>query len=205
MKGCPIPDGLFFIKNRFGVITFWLFSILMVISSREKKLTGKGNHGFALFLISENTTGYVQKNSHHTYDYFTKVIDQDGRVFTVYTDSESLQEEMMAIAPEDRKQIRRIVRDIKVLMRNEMPPGFTLKDLIPTVCSILMIYKYRQPIRVLAERFINPVLKDFFIKGLDWGEMCSAFLLWTLALMGSKKAGYPIGGSLNFIQSIIDR
>lgn len=149
--------------------------------------------------------GAVQGKQMVTYDYFTKVIDQDGRVFTVYTDPERLQEEMMAIAPEDRKQIRRIVRDIKVLMRNEMPPEFTLKDLIPTVRNILMIYKYRQPIRVLAERFSNPVLKDFFIKGLDWGEMCSAFLLWTLALMGSKKAGYPIGGSLDFIQSVESR
>ncbi len=149
--------------------------------------------------------GAVQGKKMVTYDYFTKVIDKAGRTFTVFTDPARLREEMMAIAPEDKKQINRIVRDIKVLMNNEMPPEFTLKDIFPAIRSILMIYKYRQPIRELAEKFTNPVLKNFFIKGLDWGEMCSAFLLWTLALMGNKKAGYPIGGSLEFIESIVQR
>ncbi len=149
--------------------------------------------------------GAVQGKKMVTYDYFTKVIDKAGRTFTVYTDPDRLCKEMMRIAPEDKKQINKIVRDIKVLMNNEMPPEFTLKGIVPAIRSILMIYKYRQPIRELAEKFTNPILKNFFVKGLDWGEMCSAFLLWTLALMGNNKAGYPIGGSLEFIESIVKR
>jgi len=149
--------------------------------------------------------GAVQGKKMVTYDYFTKVIDEAGRTFTVYTDPDRLRAEMLAIAPEDRKKIDRIVRDIKVLMRNELPPEFNLRNIVPSIRSILMIYKYRQPIRELAEKFSNPVLKNFFIKGLDWGEMCSAFLLWTLAMMANKKAGYPIGGSLAFIESIVQR
>ncbi|MFC2102767.1 phytoene desaturase family protein [Bacteroidota bacterium] len=149
--------------------------------------------------------GAVQGRKMVPIEYFTKVIDKAGRSFTVYTDPDKLREEMLAIAPEDKKLINRIARDIKVLMRNEMPVNFTLKQLIPAVRSILMIYKYRMSIGELAEKFTNPLLKNFFIKGLDWGEMCSGFLLWTLALMGSKKAAYPIGGSLEFIESIVKR
>jgi len=149
--------------------------------------------------------GAVQGKEMIRYDYFTKVIDESGRHFTVYTDPEKLREEMLSVAPEDRKQINRIARDIKILMRYELPTEFNLKNLIPAIRSILMIYKYRQPIRELAEKFKNPVLKNFFIKGLDWGEMCSAFLLWTLALMANGRAGYPIGGSLAFIESIVQR
>ncbi|MFH1160150.1 MAG: NAD(P)/FAD-dependent oxidoreductase [bacterium] len=149
--------------------------------------------------------GAIQGKKMLTYDFFTKVIDASGRMFTVYTNPDQFGQEMLAIAPEDKKQIYRIVRDIKKLMRNELPPEFTLKNLIPAIRSIRMIYKYRQPISKLAEKFTNPVLREFFIKGLDWGEMCSAFLLLTLAMMANRRAGYPVGGSLELIQSIVER
>ncbi|MBC8456982.1 MAG: NAD(P)/FAD-dependent oxidoreductase [Deltaproteobacteria bacterium] len=149
--------------------------------------------------------GAVQGKKMVTYDFFTRVVDEADRSFTVYTDPDRFGEEMLAIAPEDKKQIKRIVRDIKILMKNEMPPEISLKGIWPTLRSIWMIYKYRKPIRELAGKFTNPVLREFFINGLDWGETCSAFLLWTLALMATKKAGYPIGGSLEFIKSIGNR
>ncbi|TSA24677.1 MAG: NAD(P)/FAD-dependent oxidoreductase [Bacteroidetes bacterium] len=164
-----------------------------------------GSHPSSSYYALWEEIGAVQGKKMVTYDYFTKVIDEAGRTFTVYTDPDRFREEMLTIAPEDKKQIKRIVKDIKVLMKNEMPPEFTFRDMIPALRSILMIYKYRQPIRELAEKFTNPVLREFFINGLDWGETCSAFLLWTLALMASKKAGYPVGGSLEFVEPIVGR
>ncbi|MFH1937748.1 MAG: NAD(P)/FAD-dependent oxidoreductase, partial [Bacteroidota bacterium] len=149
--------------------------------------------------------GAVQGKKMITFDYVTRVTDETGRTFTVYTDPDRFGEEMLAVSPEDKKQIRRIVRDIKRFMKNELPPEITIKNVLPAIRTIWMIYKYRQPIRELAGKFTNPVLREFFINGLDWGETCSAFLLWTLALMANKQAGYPLGGSLDFIESIVER
>jgi phytoene dehydrogenase-like protein len=149
--------------------------------------------------------GAVQGKHILDYDYFIKVADGSGKLFTVYTDPDRFAQEMLAIAPEDRRQILRITRDIRRLMRSELPAEFTWKNLVPAIRAIRIIYKYRQPITDLAGKFRNPALQYFFKNGLDWGELCSAFLLWTLAQMSTRRAGYPIGGSLDLIRSIVDR
>jgi phytoene dehydrogenase-like protein len=149
--------------------------------------------------------GAVQGKQFINYPYFTVVKDGAGNTFTVYTDPGRLREEMLRLAPGDRKLIDRITRDIRTIQKNEMPPVLSFRHIIPVIQSVRMIMKYKEPVRELAGRFKSPVLRDLFMQGLDWGEMCSAFLLWTLALMGAGKAGYPVGGSKGFIGGILER
>ena len=149
--------------------------------------------------------GAVQGKTFIRYSYYSVSVDEEGRTFTVYTDPVKLREEMIRIAPEDWRQIDRIIRDIRIMMNNEMPPELSFRKIIPLLKNILLIYKYRKSIRDLASGFSNHVLRNLFILALDWGEMCSAFVLWTLAHLATGMSGYPIGGSRSFIDSIVKR
>jgi phytoene dehydrogenase-like protein len=90
-------------------------------------------------------------------------------------------------------------------MKFEMPIGITFSTIYPTLRILRMFYKYRNPVANLASKFKNPVLRELFLMVFDWGPMCAAFPLWTLALMAQGNGGYPIGGSLAFIGSIEKR
>ena len=90
-------------------------------------------------------------------------------------------------------------------MKYGLPVEMKLSNLYPTIRSLLLLYKYRNPVEDLCTGFSNPVLRNLFRIAFDWGTMCSSFMLWTLALMARKEAGYPMGGSIPFITSVEDR
>jgi len=146
--------------------------------------------------------GAIRGKEFYNYEYYGQARDAEGNRFFAYADPDKLREHMLSIAPEDKKQIDRIVRDIKVFMKYEMPVEFSFSKTYPTLRILLMFYKYRNPIADLASKFKNPVLRNLFQMVFDWGPMCSAFPLWSLALMAQGNAGYPIGGSLPLIESI---
>jgi phytoene dehydrogenase-like protein len=149
--------------------------------------------------------GAVQGKTMIPYDVYSVVTDESGNRFTIYTNPDKLREEMLRLGPEDRKAIDRIIHDIKVMMKYEMPPGVSLRKIYPMIRNILLLMKYREPVPELGSRFKNPVLRELFIEGLNWGAMCSGFLLWMLAAMGNGKAAYPLGGSAGFIRSVVER
>jgi phytoene dehydrogenase-like protein len=129
-------------------------------------------------------------------------MDEMGNRFTAYCDPERLRKEMLSIAPEDKGTIDRIISDIKKFMRYGLPLEVTFSNLYPTIRSIILLYKYRHTVEQLTDKFKNPVLKNLFRLALDWGPMCSSFLLWTLALMATGNGAYPMGGSLPLIESV---
>jgi phytoene dehydrogenase-like protein len=112
---------------------------------------------------------------------------------------------MTKLAPEDKKKIDRFIRDLRKFIKNDMPVEFRMAKLFPTLRALMLFYKYREPVRVLAAKFKNPVLRDLFVKTFDWGDMCSAFVLWTMALFAKGHGGYPMGGSLPLIGAVEKR
>ena len=146
--------------------------------------------------------GAIQGKTFHNYDYYSQSMDEMGNRFTAYCDPERLRKEMLSIAPEDKGAIDRIISDINKFMRYGLPLEVTFSNLYPTIRSIILLYKYRHTVEQLTDKFKNPVLKNLFRLALDWGPMCSSFLLWTLALMATGNGGYPMGGSLPLIESV---
>lgn len=149
--------------------------------------------------------GAVEGKRFHNYDFYSHAIDTEGRRFVAYCDPERLRQEMLSIAPEDKKAIDEIIEDIKKFMRYGLPLEFKISNLYPALRALLLLYKYREPVAKLAEKFSNPTLKHLFLLGLDWGPMCSSFLLWTISLLANKNGGYPMGGSLPLIESVEKR
>lgn len=148
--------------------------------------------------------GAVQDMDFHYYEYFTRYTDLEGNEFIAYGDPDRLRDHLISIAPEDARLIRRFTADIKTIMKQDMPVDFNLKAARKALPSLLMMIKYRMPLSKFAAKFRNPLLRKLFIDALDWHDMPAAFIFWTMALMGAKKAGYPIGGSRGLIRSVVD-
>ncbi len=149
--------------------------------------------------------GGVQGKEFYYYDYFTKVRDGNGKIITFYTDPDRLEQELLSHYPEDRRMIRKIIHTIRVLMRIEMPVEFNagmLKDL-PQI--IYHFFKFRKSPSDIAKRFRNPAFREVFTNAFEWHGMSLVFNLWAMSLMAIRNGGYPIGGSSEFIRTIVER
>ncbi len=163
--------------------------------------------------------GAVQGRTIIDHDVFMAVEDMDGKRFTIYEDADRLEKEMLRVAPEDAKAIKRFISDIKTFSKmpsappDEKPgakkPGLlaSLPGFMGFLPAIMVIIKYGFiNIRQLAKKFKNQSL-SFGISQVFGGmeEFSALGLLGTLAWMHNKNAGYPIGGSFEFAKSIEKR
>ena len=139
--------------------------------------------------------GALQDKQFISYAYLNHALDEEGNRFIAYTDPDKLREHMLSFSPEDESLITEITDDIRAMMDLEIPDP----ALMP------FFGKYSMTTSELSMRFMNPILRKLFQYAFDWQGMSVAFNLWTLSLMGSEKAGYPVGGSKPFARSIEER
>ncbi len=166
-------------------------------------LTGSAP-GSSLYPIWEEL-GIVQERKFIDPEYFGITLDETGGRFTAWTDPDKLAEEMLRIGPEDEKFIRKFVSGIKRLMKVEMPMDSGLAALLKFLPALGTYNKYSVPVSSLAERITNPRLREFFRNTFDWHDQSAIFLMFMLAYMGKKSAGYPIGGSVPVVRAMEQR
>jgi phytoene dehydrogenase-like protein len=163
--------------------------------------------------------GAVQGKMIIDHDVFMIVEDKDGRRFTVYEDADRLEKEMLRLAPEDEITVKEFISTIKMFA--EIPAGRpdkqagdkksgmigNMKKFIGFIPVIIKMIKYgSMNVEQLTKRFKNSFLS--FALGEIFGgiqEFSAIGLMFTLAWMHGRNAGYPIGGSLEFIRSIEER
>lgn len=134
---------------------------------------------------------------------FTHIGLSNGDALSLYSDIARLEDELHRIGPEDRAAIRRFCGDLRRLARFNDPvlaerhglPGRlanTLRNAIPT---ITLIRHATTTIDGFAKRLRSPLLAEAFRAGIpaDWSLVS---LSLGLAMQHTKRAGYPIGGSL---------
>jgi phytoene dehydrogenase-like protein len=148
--------------------------------------------------------GAIQGKQFFNWDYHSKFMLDDGRILTFYTDPDKLEKELISLAPEDTKAIKELIGDMRKFMKHEIPPDIKISDIFKLLSTIRLVYKYRLTGKELSEKFTNPSVKKL-IANLDWHGMMVAFTLWGISLMASGNGGYPLGGSLGFIQSVLNR
>jgi phytoene dehydrogenase-like protein len=149
--------------------------------------------------------GIVQDKQFVNHTCFNHALNERGDRFISFTNPDKLREHMLSFSNEDEPLITMITNDIKKLMNMDIPIEVGIRDLITLYPMIRMFKKYSMPVSELAARFRNQVLRNLFVYALDWHDQSAILLLWTLALMGSGNAGYPIGGSLPLSQSLAER
>jgi phytoene dehydrogenase-like protein len=163
--------------------------------------------------------GAVQGKEIINHEIFMSMDNKEGKRFNFYEDMDRLEKEMIKIAPGDTTVIKKLVGDIKLL--SEMPsgppekkpgekgPGFfkSFAGFVGFLPTLFKIIGYgRITVAQLTKKFRSPLLRQY-IKEVFYGldDFTSLALIFTLAWMHSKNAGYPIGGSLEFAKSIEER
>jgi len=143
---------------------------------------------------------------------FLRVEAPDGRTVILYTDVERLERHLLELSPRDRKPITDLTRAIRQLSGFDMPteqaPELrTLRDRVRGLPALLRVaplfIKYQKTtLAQFANRFSDPLLREAFGSFYNLDGFPFLAMAFTLAWMNAKNAGYPIGGSLDFAQSV---
>ena len=138
------------------------------------------------------------------------------KVFHLYTDLERLSEYLTTIAPEDSSQIKKLIRSIRKIQNFEIPPlietypgHYSFSQKLGMIRHLpLLFFMLRNRYRTnfsIAEKFTNPFLKEAFRLLYDGDEYSLLITTIPLAFSDLKGAGYPVGGSLQFVRKIEEK
>ena len=132
----------------------------------------------------------------------------DGTKLSLCKDVEALERDMLAISPEDKKEIKGFVRAMRSLQRLQ---GMSGKDCERasnaweklTALPDLLKY-YHCSVKDLADRFKHPVLKEFFLSFM-LGHFSSLALIMVFSTFTSKNGGIPQGSSCAMADRMVER
>jgi phytoene dehydrogenase-like protein len=150
-------------------------------------------------------TGIIRNMKIIDHEEYMRLEDRNGRTLVFYTDIDKLEKHLLELSPQDEKPIRELIDGVRICIPFEMTSkhdslltkagkqfrtglnfvknGKKMQQWMKTTCSEFS-QKFRDPLIRMA---INEMwLPDFSI----------FFMLFTLAYLHTKNAGYPIGGSL---------
>ncbi len=169
------------------------------------------NPGTGFYRIWEEL-GAVQGRRMVNQEEYTRFEGENGKVFSVYTDIDRLEQHMKELAPEDEKVIEETIKAARKCIRFEIPvekarelytPVDYLK-MMPKMFPILRFMSKWGKISTmdLAKRVKNPLLRQFLLTYAELPDYSMIVLLMALAWHHQKQAGYAVGGSLEFAQAI---
>ena len=136
----------------------------------------------------------------------------DGVRACLYRDIEKLRAHLIALSPEDRKEINKLCADVKKFTKMEMPvmdlPNLKAKS--PAKFPLSMLFamipamprmKYYQSMTTqeYSEKFKSPLIRKL-ICNMIGDSFNAAGVLFTIATLSSGDGGYPVGGSIAMAQ-----
>ena len=158
--------------------------------------------------------GALEEKTIVDFDEYVRFEGADGRTFIVYTNIEKLERHMKDLAPEDVFVIDEFIAAVRKCARSEPPLGkapevMGLFDLLKMIVSnfglLRLLWKWNKvSLRDFGNRFKNKLIREAFPR-MFRPDFPMTFMLMTFAWMHNRAAGYPIGGSLPFAQSIEKR
>ncbi len=130
--------------------------------------------------------------------------EEGGKAVTFYTDADKLEKHLLEIAPEDKKEIRKLCAAVRALGDFSMPidkpmdmmtMGDGLRFAAENIGGIMKMSGYNKiTMRELADRFKNPLLKNAILASIP-GDYTAVAILSTLGGMNAGDCGFPEGGS----------
>jgi phytoene dehydrogenase-like protein len=141
---------------------------------------------------------------------YVRVQSAGGESLAIYSDINRLESELLARAPQDAVEIGRLVSSVRRLAAMPLPdpsesgPRQWL-PLLRAAPNLLLLRKLSQiSCGEYGQRFTDPLLRGFFGDG-ELAQLSALALVFTLAWMSERDAGYPIGGSQAMIRLIVER
>lgn len=166
------------------------------------------------WLLGSNPTGAFHSRWLEVFDIDKlKFVDQEefvrletdrGECLPIFTNVDRMETELLKNAPEDATEIRRFASAVRKLARLPMPdPAEPLLTALRTLPALPLLRQLSQiTVEEYGRRFTHPLLKKFF-EG-ESAELSALALLFSLAWLSERNAGYPIGGSQAVIRAIVD-
>ena len=157
--------------------------------------------------------GLIQGREMFDPEVFTRVEGPNGEILQLYTDVNKLEKHLLKLAPEDRAVILNFCKAVRVFTGFMMPSdisGFggvlrVLPKLPGALRAMPLFMKWAKlTMKDFAGQFKNPFLRQSF-HDLWFPEMTAIGLLFTLAMLHNKSAGYPMGGSLPMAHAVEKR
>ncbi|MDY6795444.1 MAG: NAD(P)/FAD-dependent oxidoreductase [Actinomycetota bacterium] len=149
------------------------------------------------------------------HDEFLHIEGKSDKTFILYTGVDRLEAHMKELAPGDADVIEEFTGAIRFLSRIDMPLGKPREiaspldglKAIPMMLPMLRyVMKWRKTsLKDYADRFKDPFLHEVFNVIFDIPDFPLLGLVFTMAWLNNKDAGYPEGGSLEFSRAIEDR
>ena len=146
---------------------------------------------------------------------FLRVVGADGAMLVLYTDVNRLERHLRELSPEDSRHIHELTNLIRRQVGFDLPLGKPpelrtpldrLKVAVRMLPSAWSFARYgRVSLQQFASRFHSPFLREALTKLFDLPDFPLFGLTLPLAWMHKHAAGYPIGGSLEFIRGVEQR
>ena len=139
---------------------------------------------------------------------YVRLETERGESLSIYTDIDLLERDLLKHAPQDAREIRRLALAVRRFATLEIPyPGgsrpHTLLRLLRALPSLpLLRWWSGLTLRDYGLRFTQPLLRTAFGGG-ETPELTALSLVFALAWMNDRNAGYPIGGSQAVIRPIV--
>jgi phytoene dehydrogenase-like protein len=143
------------------------------------------------------------------HDEIVTVEDMKSGSITFYGRFDKLEKELINKAPEDKVEIKKLVKDIRRLAKWQMPSPndkffSLLGKLVKTLPVLPVIRRYsRMTVGEYAKKYQNVLLKKYFGGG-GMPNLSMLALVFSIVWMGSEDGAYPIGGSGAFIRLVED-
>lgn len=166
------------------------------------------------FKLWEDTGAVLKDTPIYMQDDFFTLDFGDGKRFTVWADADKLQDELIAFAPENKKQIKKFCALIKRFEKIEAPVDkpvdlMNIFELLKIGLTMAGDYYYVSKTSKIsceeyANKFKNHYLRTWIKEHMSAGYNLMSFL-YMLAHVTSKDGGIPIGGSLPLVKRMEDK
>ena len=153
------------------------------------------------------------KIEYHYYDKLIVIKFIDGKTFNFYTNIDKLKTELLEFAPEDSVFINRMISSMKCFAKYDLlnakpielwsPLDYYLSQ-FKTAPYIVSLIKWSKSLDETISKCKSVVLKDILNQDF-FTRYPFYFFLLSIAQMGNKSVGYPIGGSLKFVKHFEDK
>ena len=176
-------------------------------------LTGSGPKSNYYSLWEE--IGLIQGRTIYDPEIFSRYEGREGQVFSFYTDIGRLEKHLLEIGPEDSALIRKFCAAARSMVGFNLPVSgaggfvqnvFGTLRVLPKLLSVLP--KLRKwggmSLGEFSAQLKNPFLRQVFTH-MWMPEMSAGAMLFTMAFLHDKIAGYPMGGSLPMARAVEKR
>ncbi|PTB18939.1 NAD(P)/FAD-dependent oxidoreductase [Trinickia symbiotica] len=138
------------------------------------------------------------------------IVNERGDHLDIYSDVDQMEGELLRQSPQDELEIRRLAAAARGLRHCPLPqPGNSwIRDCATRLRLLPYFPLLRKWGRVSAgeygTRYHSPLLRAFFGDG-EMSHLSALALVFSMAWVSNRNAGYPIGGSKAVIGRIADR